>query len=167
MQTYTHFRCAFDVSSTENLPNAWPALIGEIRAWVSRKEKTPVGGWFFSGGTWSGKGQSRARVEVKTITDAGPTPAMWALRYEHLDYAVAVGREGLGHYPESGPILVNTGAVLERRGVTPETAMRLARFFGGDARSWLNIQIAFDLRTTEIARAEEIERSIEPRQRSA
>ena len=33
-----------------------------------------------------------------------------------LDYAVAVGREGLGHYPDSGPILVNTGAVLERRG---------------------------------------------------
>jgi Tfp pilus assembly protein PilF len=33
-----------------------------------------------------------------------------------LDYAVAVGREGLGHYPESGPILVNTGAVLERLG---------------------------------------------------
>lgn len=33
-----------------------------------------------------------------------------------LDYAAAVGREGLGHYHESGPILVNTGAVLERRG---------------------------------------------------
>lgn len=33
-----------------------------------------------------------------------------------LDYAVAVGREGLGHYAESGPILVNTGQVLERRG---------------------------------------------------
>ena len=33
-----------------------------------------------------------------------------------LDHAVAVGREGLGHYPKSGPILVNTGAVLERRG---------------------------------------------------
>lgn len=33
-----------------------------------------------------------------------------------LDYAVAVGREGLSHYPESGPVLVNTGAVLERRG---------------------------------------------------
>jgi tetratricopeptide (TPR) repeat protein len=32
------------------------------------------------------------------------------------DYAVAVGREGLGHYPDSGPILVNTGVVLERRG---------------------------------------------------
>ncbi|MDH5591049.1 MAG: DUF4388 domain-containing protein [Gemmatimonadota bacterium] len=33
-----------------------------------------------------------------------------------LDYAVAVGREGLGHYPDVGAILVNTGAVLERRG---------------------------------------------------
>ena len=32
------------------------------------------------------------------------------------DYAVAVGREGMSLYPESGPILVNTGAVLERRG---------------------------------------------------
>ncbi len=33
-----------------------------------------------------------------------------------LEYAVAVGREGLGHYPDSGPILVNLGQVLERRG---------------------------------------------------
>ncbi|MCH1571461.1 MAG: DUF4388 domain-containing protein [Longimicrobiales bacterium] len=33
-----------------------------------------------------------------------------------LEYSVAVGREGLGHYPGSGPILVNMGQVLERRG---------------------------------------------------
>jgi len=33
-----------------------------------------------------------------------------------LEYAVAVGREGMTHYPDSGPILVNTAAVLERRG---------------------------------------------------
>jgi antitoxin HigA-1 len=57
--------------------------------------------------------------------------------------------------------------VLERRGVTPDTAMRLARFFGGDARSWLNLQTAYDLRTAEIARAKEIERVVEPLRRSA
>lgn len=57
--------------------------------------------------------------------------------------------------------------VLERRGVTPDTAMRLARFFGGDARSWLNLQTAYDLRVTEIEHAREIERAVEPRQRSA
>jgi tetratricopeptide (TPR) repeat protein len=33
-----------------------------------------------------------------------------------LDYAVEVGREGLARYPESGPLLVNTGAVLQQRG---------------------------------------------------
>jgi tetratricopeptide (TPR) repeat protein len=33
-----------------------------------------------------------------------------------LDRAVAIGREGLSHFPESGPVLVNTGVVLERRG---------------------------------------------------
>lgn len=52
--------------------------------------------------------------------------------------------------------------VLERRGVTPDTALRLARFFGGDARSWLNLQIAYDLRKTEIESARLIEREVEP-----
>ena len=33
-----------------------------------------------------------------------------------LDYAVQVGREGLTNYPACGPLLVNAGAVLERRG---------------------------------------------------
>lgn len=33
-----------------------------------------------------------------------------------VDYAVQVGREGLTHYPGCGPLLVNAGAVLERKG---------------------------------------------------
>src|ERR1043166_6326040 len=52
--------------------------------------------------------------------------------------------------------------VLQRRGVTPDTAMRLARYFGGDARSWLNLQTAHDLRVAEIEGAKEIERTVEP-----
>ena len=36
--------------------------------------------------------------------------------------------------------------VRKRRGVSADTAMRLARYFGGDARSWLNLQSAYDLR---------------------
>jgi antitoxin HigA-1 len=58
--------------------------------------------------------------------------------------------------------------VLERRGVTPDTALRLARYFGGDARSWLNLQTSYDLRTTEIARAKTIAREVVPiKQKSA
>jgi tetratricopeptide (TPR) repeat protein len=44
-----------------------------------------------------------------------------------MEHAVAVGREGLGHYPESAPVLVNTGAVLEHRGETQAAAALYAR----------------------------------------
>ncbi len=40
--------------------------------------------------------------------------------------------------------------VLERRGVTADTALRLSRFFGGDAQSWLNLQTTHDLRVAEL-----------------
>lgn len=40
--------------------------------------------------------------------------------------------------------------VLERRGVTADTALRLSRAFGGDAQSWLNMQTAYDLRVVEL-----------------
>ena len=52
--------------------------------------------------------------------------------------------------------------VRERRGVTADTAMRLARHFGGDARSWLNLQAAYDLRVAEIKSARRIEREVAP-----
>jgi addiction module HigA family antidote len=52
--------------------------------------------------------------------------------------------------------------VRERRSVTADTAMRLARYFGGDARSWLNLQAAYDLRVAEIRNANRIKREIAP-----
>ncbi len=42
-----------------------------------------------------------------------------------------------------------TDIARERRGITADTALRLARYFGGDAQSWLNLQTAFDLRLAE------------------
>lgn len=35
--------------------------------------------------------------------------------------------------------------VLERRGVTVDTAMRLVRYFGGDVQSWLDLQTTYDI----------------------
>ena len=52
--------------------------------------------------------------------------------------------------------------VLERRGVTPDTALRLVRFFGGDAQSWLNLQLMYDLKVTEREKAKQIEAEIKP-----
>jgi antitoxin HigA-1 len=57
--------------------------------------------------------------------------------------------------------------VREKRGITPDTAMRLARYFGGDARSWLNLQIAYDLRIAEIASAKSIARTVAPMKKAS
>jgi addiction module HigA family antidote len=37
--------------------------------------------------------------------------------------------------------------VNERRSITADTAQRLARYFGGDAASWLTLQAIYDLKT--------------------
>jgi len=52
----------------------------------------------------------------------------------------------------------------ERRGVTADTAMRLAHYFGGDAQSWLNLQASYELRKAEIEHAAEIREEIKPYQ---
>ena len=36
-----------------------------------------------------------------------------------------------------------------KRGISPETALRLARYFGNSARFWLNLQMAFELAVAE------------------
>jgi len=36
-----------------------------------------------------------------------------------------------------------------KRGISPDTALRLARFFGNSARFWLNLQTAFELAVAE------------------
>ena len=53
--------------------------------------------------------------------------------------------------------------VRERRGVTPDTALRLARYFGGEAESWLALQVAYDLRVAELAAGDRIAREVDPR----
>jgi addiction module HigA family antidote len=53
--------------------------------------------------------------------------------------------------------------VRERRGITADTALRLARYFGADARSWMNLQAAYDLRVAELAQAKNIASTIRPR----
>ncbi|WP_295402974.1 HigA family addiction module antitoxin [uncultured Thiocystis sp.] len=54
--------------------------------------------------------------------------------------------------------------VKERRAVTPDTALRLARYFGGDAQSWLSLQASFDLKLTEQAVGSDILRDVRPRE---
>jgi len=54
--------------------------------------------------------------------------------------------------------------VKERRSITPDTALRLARYFGGDAQSWLSLQTAYDLRVAKQQISAVIEREVLPRE---
>src|ERR1039457_2786658 len=51
--------------------------------------------------------------------------------------------------------------VKERRSITPDTALRLARYFGTDAQSWLNLQLSYDLKIAEAELKDRIEREVE------
>jgi addiction module HigA family antidote len=51
--------------------------------------------------------------------------------------------------------------VKERRGVTADTAERLAHYFGGDAASWMALQADYDLKT--LPTRAEIERRVHRR----
>jgi antitoxin HigA-1 len=48
--------------------------------------------------------------------------------------------------------------VLERRGISADTAVRLSRFFGTTEQFWMNLQAAYEVRLVKAARAAEIER---------
>ena len=50
----------------------------------------------------------------------------------------------------------------QRRAVTPDTAMRLARCFGTSAQFWLNLQAMHDLSKAEQALGAKVEREVEP-----
>ena len=52
--------------------------------------------------------------------------------------------------------------VRENRGITADTAMRLARYFGTSERFWLNLQTEYALRQAQIAKADQVAREIEP-----
>jgi antitoxin HigA-1 len=52
--------------------------------------------------------------------------------------------------------------VLERRGISADTAVRLARFFGTSEQFWLNLQANYEISLVKAERAAEIE-LIEPR----
>ena len=55
----------------------------------------------------------------------------------------------------------------QERAVTPDTALRLARYFGGDAQTWLNLQAAYDLKTLGQKHGHEIEKTIRPMDEAA
>ncbi len=80
------------------------------------------------------------------------------------DYMLPLGLSAtaLAHALGVTPARIND-IVRERRGITADTALRLARYFGTDAQSWITLQTAYDLLVAELATGERIVRVVKPR----
>jgi addiction module HigA family antidote len=52
--------------------------------------------------------------------------------------------------------------ITGKRAITADTALRLARFFGTDAQSWMNLQTHYELEKTRDAAEEIIIRKVQP-----
>ena len=48
------------------------------------------------------------------------------------------------------------------RGITADTALRLARYLGTSAEFWLGLQLEYDLRVARQAKQKEIDRAVRP-----
>ena len=52
--------------------------------------------------------------------------------------------------------------VHERRSISPDTALRLARYFNTSARFWINAQAAYDLEIAQDELQNRIDRDVHP-----
>jgi addiction module HigA family antidote len=62
------------------------------------------------------------------------------------------------------PVTRMSEIVNGRRGITADTALRLARYFGTTAEFWMNLQAAYDLDVAQRASADRIARDVNPRE---
>jgi len=61
------------------------------------------------------------------------------------------------------PVTRMSEIVNGRRGITADTALRLARYFGTTPEFWMNLQASFDLDVAQRASADRIARDVHPR----
>src|SRR5882757_5600879 len=57
--------------------------------------------------------------------------------------------------------------VRGRRGITADTALRLARYLGTTPEFWLNLQVHYELSVARQTKQKKIERAIRPRSEAA
>jgi addiction module HigA family antidote len=60
------------------------------------------------------------------------------------------------------PVTRIAEVVHGRRGITPDTALRLGRYFNTSARFWLNLQAAYDLEIAQDRLQRTVERDVQP-----
>jgi antitoxin HigA-1 len=64
------------------------------------------------------------------------------------------------------PVTRIAEVVHERRAITPDTALRLARYFDTTPQFWMNLQVTFDLETAKDQEQAKVNREVRPKSAS-
>jgi antitoxin HigA-1 len=60
------------------------------------------------------------------------------------------------------PVTRIADIVKERRGITADSALRFARYFGNAPAFWMNLQTRYDLEVAQDELADQVERDVQP-----
>lgn len=74
---------------------------------------------------------------------------------------LGIGQNRLARDIKVPPRRVNE-IVLGRRAITPDSALRLARYFGTSERFWLGLQLDYDLEEAQRAVGEAVRKEVRP-----
>ena len=67
----------------------------------------------------------------------------------------------------SVPVNRITSILNEKRAITADTALRLARYFGTSPEFWLNLQSTYDLKVAMLKSGKKIEKEVTPAHEAA
>jgi len=79
------------------------------------------------------------------------------LKRELVARELSANKLALALHVPSGRI---TAILNAKRAITPETALRLARYFGNSTQFWMNLQTRYDLNETELELGARIESEV-------
>jgi addiction module HigA family antidote len=99
-----------------------------------------------------------ARQPKRDIPPIHPGEILKAEFLEPLDLSVNALSRAIGV-----PRTRLNDIVLGRRGITADTALRLARYFGVSAQFWMNLQSHYEIEAAEEVLGERLLREIRPR----
>src|ERR1700760_755314 len=99
-------------------------------------------------------------IEVMKTTKLAPIHPGEILREEFMKPR-GLSQNALARALNVPPRRINE-IVLEKRAITADTALRLARYFGTSAELWSGLQSDYDLRLARHEMQKQIERDVEP-----
>jgi antitoxin HigA-1 len=102
---------------------------------------------------------SRSWTTIEEIDAMMPIHPGRILKRELTARDMSANRLALALRLPSGRI---TDILNGKRGISPETALRLARYFGNSARFWLNLQTAYELAVAEREIGDRVTEEVQP-----